>query len=280
MLTTQWTLLSSSHWHGKWEKSPCLLQDPALIPTRCSHLAADTASVSSPVLMSRYWKRSGRTAVLDGGSCLLVSSPQPVTIDHTKKGLHTEVCTFLSSLHNWTAFLWELSAHTALISAFFLYTHLKTQHSYTSWKQSLVSAVCSYISLPHRGWFATRTPYFMDLTHSCAWKTGCRTGCFSQHLPGAPVSIPSSINDRNATNGNDLWLLFTYITVEKLHTAETEHINSIFFSHVVKVIFLLVSYQWYLHRASKGKRYSTCQWDHLANLVSLAAGGRQLLGES
>lgn len=55
------------------------------------------------------------------------------------------------------------------------------------------------------------------------------------------MSIPSSINGRNAMNDNDLLLLFTYISLAKLHTAETEHINSDVFSHIVKIIFLLIS---------------------------------------
>lgn len=122
--------------------------------------------------------------------------------------------------------------------------------------------MCSCTSSPHRGWFATHNPLFLDLPHSFAWKTNCRKMCLSQHPAGDPSSILSSKNGRNATNDDNLLLLFIYITFAKMHTVETEYINLSVCSHIVKTFFLCISYQWYLHSVSKGKGYSICQWDH------------------
>lgn len=74
----------------------------------------------------------------------------------------------------------------------------------------------------------------------------------------------------------------TNITLAKLHTAETEHTNSHVFPHIVKIIFplFLISDTFTGQVKAKGTPAANKITICLVKFVSLAAGGKQILGDS
>lgn len=226
-----------------------------LLPSCCW----DTVAVSSPVLTSRYGKRRGRTVVFHWEPCLLVSSPQGRRWQRViPKGEYA-----LRSAHSSPVFITGLRAcvscpHIQLQSVHSLCMPIWRHNTSILLGSKGWSHRCVPTSVCHAEVGLPPTLHFLWTSHAVLLEKLAAEKC--AFVSTLQEILWAFINGRNVMNDNDLLLLFSYIALANLHTAETGHKNSDVFSHIVKIIFLLISYQWYLHRASKGKGFSRCQF--------------------